>query len=84
VPHFVLLILLTLDLPDTNCARLVKPQNGTTSGIIFSFPVSPGEEEIEVEELEELGVKLKISNRRGRKRCPCLAFPAHLTLYSCL
>jgi hypothetical protein len=42
---------------------------GTTSRTIFSFPVSPGEEEIEAEELYELGVKSEISNRRGRNRC---------------
>jgi hypothetical protein len=76
-----------LDMPDTNCARLVK--KGMTSGTMFSFPVSPGEEEIEAEELDKLGVKLEIDYQIGEEgklafRLSLSCFPAHRTLYSCL
>jgi hypothetical protein len=82
---FVLLILLlTLDFPETNCARLVRRAHPT-----FSFPVSPGEEEIEAEELGELKVKLEIDYQIGEEgespfRLPlfCLSCPSHPLLPS--
>lgn len=39
----------------------------TISGTVSLFPVFPDEGEVEVVELEEPGVQLNISNRRGRK-----------------
>ena len=84
MPPFVLLIPLMLDLPD-NKSRATGTK-GTTSGTIFSFPASPGEEEIEAEEHDELDVKSETikSARKEKVRfvCPCLAFPAHPILYS--
>jgi hypothetical protein len=54
-----------LDLPD-NKSRATGT-NGTTSGTIFSFPVSPGEEEIEAEGLDELDVKSEIDYQIGEE-----------------
>lgn len=88
MPLFVLLILfLALYFLDTSKFKLCT--TGTESTPTFSLPVSPGEEETEAEELDELEVELEIeyqTDEEGKVRfvCPCFAFPcpSHLPLPS--
>ena len=68
----------TFDSSDVRFARYklrATGKNGTTSGTIFSFLVSPGEEEIEVEGRE-------IEYRRGRTRCVSHVFVSLFLLIS--